>query len=667
MTASFPDLENTTHQAAVATHKEIECHANVETLATLQKRIQKLEQLCPTHSHNPHENESRQTGIHSPKVDAALSIKTSGPRYHSQNYKKSLLHHFRAAGNFILSGFDDPARAPVMNELRVYHEKFTKSRRKASKAKLTSCTLSEIVDLLPSRAACDEAITSYFRNFEKNMRILHYPSFMDECERFWGSMETQHQGFESFVPQLAVTVAIIQAWEDPPSLGDATNVKADILCCHVEGWLDSLPGRQQLTMSTLCTRALLILAQQVRVVPADEIWNATGKLMRSAMRAGLHRDPAEFPEIDIFEGELRRRLWTTIVEMDLEASLTYGMPIILQESNFTCSPAANVDDDDLFDGMITLPVSKPLEESTDSIFQVALAKSLPLRLEAIRASTNRLENLQAHIQSLERYIQDLPPHLQPDQRTKKDIGQKFGTVILHVYLRRVLSHLYRSSTPIGLNNEGPTPGLQSSLSILSYQQFFDPEAFGPANEEDAKCWHLFHIVFKSDIMQATLDVCLHLQTQNLVSWTKASLLLAIDDTIANLTRRISKSGSDIKDVVRLAVISQLLKAQFSKENGEEMMHKGACEVLMACQRAAVKEKDFDGEEKDKEDVQKSHSHSTQLALENETTSSEWAIMPHEPAIADANLDSYFDANGANFDLFSDYNFENAHGDLWNLQ
>lgn len=75
--------------------------------------------------------------------------------------------------------------------------------------------------------------------------------------------------------------------------------------------------------------------------------------------------------------------------MDLGASLIYGMPVMLHESDFTCRVPANVDDISLVDGMTTMPASRGLEETTDSVFQVALAKSLSLRLRAVNESSSQ--------------------------------------------------------------------------------------------------------------------------------------------------------------------------------------------------------------------------------------------------------------------------------------
>ncbi|KAE9366592.1 hypothetical protein N431DRAFT_417394 [Stipitochalara longipes BDJ] len=640
----------------------------VEDLLSLQKRIQTLERLYGNHSRGPTDSSTSKMASDAGgssgcllKIDAALSIKTSGPRYHSETYKKSLLHHFGIAGQFIHAGFNDPYRAPVMNELRTFYERFTKARKIAAKTRPEynrNCSMS---DLLPDRSICDKAISSYFRFFENSLRILHYPSFMDDYHLFWASVENEQEEFGTFVPQLAVILAIFYALEDSTTPAPPKENRIAFLCGHVEVWLDNLMGRKQLTMSTLRTRALLIVAQQVGAVHADEVWKSTGNLMRSAMAAGFHRDPSEFSHVSTFEGEMRRKLWTTILEMDLAASLKYGMPLMLHDSNFTCKTPSNLDDIDLFDGMAELPPSKPSGKTTDSSFQLALTESLPLRIEAMKQS-GAPKDIQARIHAFEEHLRHPPPKLRLESDAKEDLEQLFGTILLNVYILRILSHLYRlSDCSTNSVTSSITAGLQCSLSVLSYQSMLDRKISDSETGDWEISWNLFHVLCKSDIMQAALDVCLHAQVPGLVSWTTASLLLAIDETIANLTKRIGRNGSDIKDIMRLSVISQLLKAQVTQGNREEMMKEGTESVLFACRRAAAQQ---DGTENEKA-MQISHSPSTQLSEGHAPASVDWSVYAPGQSIANNDLASYLDMNEAHFGFSSDYVPTSMYGEPWN--
>lgn len=68
------------------------------TLSSLIQRLERLERLHHSYSSNlsdksKNETYSKDTNGHPRKADAALSMKPSGPRYHSQSYKKLLFHH----------------------------------------------------------------------------------------------------------------------------------------------------------------------------------------------------------------------------------------------------------------------------------------------------------------------------------------------------------------------------------------------------------------------------------------------------------------------------------------------------------------------------------------------------------------------------------------------
>jgi hypothetical protein len=55
-------------------------------------------------------------------------------------------------------------------------------------------------------------------------------------------------------------------------------------------------------------------------------WVIVGMIVRTAFRMGYHRDPSRFPNISPFKAEMRRRLWTMIVQLDLMSSAQMGLP-----------------------------------------------------------------------------------------------------------------------------------------------------------------------------------------------------------------------------------------------------------------------------------------------------------------------------------------------------
>jgi hypothetical protein len=95
---SIIDVGNSNYQPPITPPTISQGTTMFKTLISLQERLQKLEQLCTTQSHAPvkishRENVAIETSPPLLQVEGRMSIKTSGPRYRSESYKKSLLHH----------------------------------------------------------------------------------------------------------------------------------------------------------------------------------------------------------------------------------------------------------------------------------------------------------------------------------------------------------------------------------------------------------------------------------------------------------------------------------------------------------------------------------------------------------------------------------------------
>ncbi|KAJ9503383.1 hypothetical protein H2202_001537 [Exophiala xenobiotica] len=98
------------------------------------------------------------------------------------------------------------------------------------------------------------------------------------------------------------------------------------------------------------------------------------------MQMGLHRDPKHFKKMGVLEGELRRRLWATILELDVQAALDAGVPPTLSLDDFDTEAPSNVNDKDIDEQTEALQ-EHPATTTTDSSLQRFLIQSLRPRLE----------------------------------------------------------------------------------------------------------------------------------------------------------------------------------------------------------------------------------------------------------------------------------------------
>ena len=98
---------------------------------------------------------------------------------------------------------------------------------------------------------------------------------------------------------------------------------------HAQTWLGVAYDKGQLGLVSVQVHCLLLLARQVNGLGGDLTWVSAGALTRTAMSMGLHRDPNVFPNVTPFFAEMRRRLWLTVLELDVQASLDSGTPPLM--------------------------------------------------------------------------------------------------------------------------------------------------------------------------------------------------------------------------------------------------------------------------------------------------------------------------------------------------
>jgi hypothetical protein len=97
-------------------------------------------------------------------------------------------------------------------------------------------------------------------------------------------------------------------------------------------------------------------------------WMATGLLVRAAMKLGYHRDARHSPNFSVLRGEMQRRIWASIVHMDIQTSCRVGLPRMVKEGMFDIEPPRNLLDEDFCMNTKVLPPSRPFDEATTNTY-----------------------------------------------------------------------------------------------------------------------------------------------------------------------------------------------------------------------------------------------------------------------------------------------------------
>ena len=530
------------------------------------------------------------------------------------------------------TGTDNPSIIGICNDLALLHQSWSRQPKSIEGEQFQDSTavLQRMLQLLPSRSTCNKLVILYLDNFENELRVVHKPSFLLAVDQFWSSQTTNPLRFSDFVPQMLTILAIASSLDDSGLLEEESSRErgiASTYCDLIAIWLRSLKGKQRLKFATLQTETLLLMAKQSSVGRVKAMWNSTGSLVRSAMTIGLHRDPSESLQIPFFWAELRRRLWYTIVEMDLQISLTCGMPTMVCATDYTCGLPANINDTDLNLEMKYAPSPRTFAEWTDCLPQSFLANSLCQRLTAARLLSNIHDGLDynqivGQAEKLEKILQELPSPLKFDYVSDEDSqkpGRLLTRVLVDVHVRRAILSLYGpfAQAELGGTNftEARTGFVRSALAVLCYQDVFDPDFADLDVVASPRYWDLFHVCCKNDMMHASLGVCLEIkrwssksiplecstraviESSTLIplvdseapdpvfaTWTKSSLTKTVEDNIDPLMRRLGRFGSDPKDLLCLSIVLNSVRTNQSPEKKELLMESGTRELVTACQQ-----------------------------------------------------------------------------------
>ncbi|KAL2070193.1 hypothetical protein VTL71DRAFT_13219 [Oculimacula yallundae] len=242
----------------------------------------------------------------------------------------------------------------------------------------------DILTNVPSRDIADAMAHLYFESFESTHRILHVPSFWAEYQRYWDNPDSVPNGSRL---KILLVIGIGYSLSDRIDANDEFRNTVHQWIHSATFWLSGPLEKDRLSITGIQVHCLALLARQVFSVGGDLVWISTGSLVNTAMQIGLHRDPKTLPAISILQAEVRRRLWATVLELVMQASLDTAMPPRLSVDDFDTAAPSNLNDDEI--GEAATPIQPhPRDTFTMTSMQLLLLDSMPTRLRALKLLTS---------------------------------------------------------------------------------------------------------------------------------------------------------------------------------------------------------------------------------------------------------------------------------------
>jgi hypothetical protein len=305
--------------------------------------------------------------------------------------------------------------------------------------------------LLPPKEETDSLVTVYLDQFEQLYRIVHIPTFRKEYESFWDPTHARPASFTALV----LSMISVSCCLDMQASGRFIGVKssayatAEKLISACDAWFarQSHKHRKLVHYQIAC---LLYLAKRVYIIKKKRFWTTSGGLIRDAITVGLHQDPDNLSsEISPYNKEMRRRIWATMVEFDLQASFDLGAPTLLSQIHNDADAPSNIEDDGFDPGSKELPISRPRTEYTFSSYSHFSRQSLPVRLEICKILTGPPIDLDwdqvlQYSDMITQEIDALPSwDLDSDQNPGISHKPSLAHTLLHIQLRQFLIPLHQ--------------------------------------------------------------------------------------------------------------------------------------------------------------------------------------------------------------------------------
>jgi hypothetical protein len=457
-------------------------------------------------------------------------------------------------------------------------------------------------DAVPTRDMADSLVNLYFRTQESLYRILHIPSFQKEYEQYWQQPSAANP---IFILKLLLVMSIGACFYQGP---DAYLYRSEATkwIFAAQAWFSSPFEKGRLHMSAIQLQCLLLLARQHHSIAGDLVWISAGALLRTSLQMGYHRDPKVLPKMSAMQAEIRRRLWATILEINIQSAVDSGMPLLISAEDFDTEPPGNIDDVNIDETMLSPVEPKPRTTFTQCSIQIALLKAFLTRLEVVRFSNNI--RFEPSYDEVLRVGSELSKACRENDAFFSKVNQSSATDakasqlhrnLLDSSIRRFLLLVHRPFAAKGLNDPhyyfSRKVCLDSAVHMLRYpcsdyptpeQQIID----NGVRDDFAQLKTVSGSFFKSFTVHAAMMIFAELYTQldedpmfsEHSRTSRDALKKCLRDLIQLAADRISAVENNVKGHLFMSVVLAQLEAMESGENPEKSVLEAASKSADKC-------------------------------------------------------------------------------------
>ncbi|KAF3807744.1 Fusarisetin A cluster transcription factor fsa6 [Colletotrichum gloeosporioides] len=342
----------------------------------------------------------------------------------------------------------------------------------------------EILSALPPKSTVDRYVSRYFNHLDlvascecplfpwitsplivASKASVHGPTFIQDYEAFWANTSSASIMWIGLLYSM-ICLALIASDTNGSVLSreltdhdlDIEAYREKVVQCLIMG--EYTNGGTH-TLETFMN--YVYIEFRIHEDAEKDVWFLLGIEVNLAKRMGYHRDPKHFPGITPLEGEMRRRVWATVLLGDSLISGQMGMPRMITSDQFDTEEPRNLNDSDLEEAITELPPPRPETEHTTALGIIARRRIL-IALGAVSDLTSSLKpSGYTEYMRVDKILNDakgsIPPPLQP-----KSMASSVTDSPQTIMARLFLSHIYCKG------------------QIMLHRRFLFTESLSPSND-----------------------------------------------------------------------------------------------------------------------------------------------------------------------------------------
>lgn len=416
---------------------------------------------------------------------------------------------------------------------------------------------SQLRALLPPKPETDELIDLYLSTYGVLYHVLHLPSFWEDYRQLWTDVANAKAHFVALVLVMIAAVQCLTTAQPWLYSGNSSlaRERAVRIIQAVDDWLLE-QSQKHVSALDFQVRILLLLAKQGNARKFKRTYTEMGDFLRFCMAAGLHRTPDLIRKpTSLLEKELRKRIWATVTELELQAGFDRGLVSSPWAVQSDCPPPTHLSDDDFDAETQHMPHPRRYTDFTNCSFLCFASDSIMLRshlntfLNNIRQPVS-FEASKSYTEEVEMYLSDIPDWI----GTSSELPKAYMAIVLRQYLITLHDRQLRIATSRAERDFSRLILLENATKMLEAHQSLTKK--GNCTLELLCC----------DQLRAALSLC-HIATSNPTA--DDALTRSINDaadrlvpaTIDMLTDKALRFGREQKQIWILLAAHGYLKSK----------------------------------------------------------------------------------------------------------